>query len=152
MYQPPPYVKAPDPVTLEACKELLRQASERWNLPQGHITSHIRANGAAEARRWLMWKMLELGLKRNQVAWAFGLDLRRVRRREIGGPVSPHGKPGGDKFRKVDLLGHPLPVAAVVVKKERPHYRERFMEALEVLRMVSKESEIAMRWVKRWDG
>lgn len=129
------------------------EASNSWNIPQAHITSHIRANGAADARRWLMGQMLELGLKRGQVAWAFGLNLRRVRRSEIGGPLSPHGKPGGDKFRKVDLLGYPLaPVAVVVVKKERPHYRERFMEALDVLRMAASESEVAMKWVKRWES
>ena len=130
------------------------EASHAWNLPPAHITSHIRANGAQDARRWLMGQMLELGLKRNQVAWAFGLDLRRVRKSEIGGPASPHGRKGGDRFKRFDLLGHPLPVVVVatVAKKKRPHYRERFMEALEVLRMVSKESEVAMRWVKRFEN
>lgn len=153
MYQVPPYTKRPDPATLAECWKLLDEASERWNLPHAHITSHIRAGNAPDARRWLMGKMLELGLKRGQVAWAFGLDLRRVRRREIGGPASAHGKPGGDRFRKVDLLGHPLVIVQPApVKKERPHYRERFMEALEVLRMVSKESEVALRWVKRFEG
>lgn len=152
MYQPPAYVKAPDSETMASCWSLLREASARWNLPMAHITSHIRGNGAAEARRWLMGEMIRLGLNRGQIAWAFGLDRRRVRQSVIGGPLSPHGRPGGDRYRKVDLFGHPLPVVAVVVKKERPHYRERFMEALEVLRMVSKESEIAMRWVKRFES
>jgi hypothetical protein len=95
-----------------------------------------------------MGKMLELGVKRNQLAWCFGLDLRRVRASEIGGKRTAHGKPGGDRFKKVDLLGYPLPVVVVVVKPKRPHYRERFMEALEVLRMVSRDSEIARKWVK----
>jgi hypothetical protein len=152
VYTPSPYTKRPDRDTLAACKALLAEASAAWNVPPAHITSHIRANGAQDARRWLMGQMLELGLKRNQVAWAFGLDLRRVRRSEIGGRCTPHGKPGGDKYRKVDLLGYPLPVAAVVVKPKRPRYRERFMEALEVLRMVSQESEVARRWVNRWES
>lgn len=92
MYKPAPYAKRPDRDTLEKCKGLLIEASERWNVPQAHITSHIRSGSVPEARRWLMGKMLDLGLKRNQVAWAFGLDLRRVRASVIGGPISTHGR------------------------------------------------------------
>lgn len=147
-YQPPPYTKRLDTATLNECRTLLMEASKRWNIPAAHITSHIRANGASDARRWVMGKMLDLGLKRSQVAWAFGVDLRRVRASEIGGKRTAHGKPGGDRFKKVDLLGHPLPSVIVLVKQKRPHYRERFMEALEVLRMVSRESEIARKWVR----
>lgn len=130
------------------------EASNAWDVPPAFITSHIRTKPAVDARVWLMGQMMELGLKRSQIAWAFGRDVRRVRRSEIGGPASPHGKRGGDRFKKYDLLGHPLPVVVVapVVKKKRPHYRERFMEAMEVLRMVSAESEIAMRWVKRFEN
>lgn len=72
------------------------EASNKWNIPPAHITSHIRANGAPDARRWVMREMVDtLGMKRCQVAWAFGVDLRRVRASEIGGKRTGHGKPGG---------------------------------------------------------
>jgi len=118
-FEPAPYTKRPDPETLAECKRLLFEASRAWDIPPCHITSHIRTKPAVEARRWLMAQMFDLGLKRNQVAWAFGLSLRRVRRSEIGGPASPHGKRGGDKFRKVDLLGYPLVVEAAA-PEEKP--------------------------------
>lgn len=96
MYSPAPYVKRPDPVTRRACLNLVMEASNKWNIPPAHITSHIRANGAPDARRWVMREMVDtLGMKRCQVAWAFGVDLRRVRASEIGGKRTGHGKPGG---------------------------------------------------------
>lgn len=132
------------------CWELLEEASKRWDVPMACITSHMREGNIPKARRWLQLEMLALGLKRNQVAWAFGLDVRRVRASEIGGPRTGHGRPGGDRFRKVDLLGHPLPQVADTPK--RKGYRDRFLEALDVLKIAANESEVARKWVSVQGG
>lgn len=151
MYQPAPYAKLPDKVTRTACLQLVRQASAKWNVPPAHITSHMRGNGATAARRWVMLQMLEtLGMKRCQVAWAFAVDLRRVRASEIGGKRVGNGRRGGDKFRRVDLLGFPLETPREP-KRSIP-YRVRFMEAVEILKMASRESEIARKFVRMFDS
>jgi hypothetical protein len=111
VYQPSPYTKRPDPATLKECWRLLEEASNAWGVPMAHITSHIRTGPVANARRWLMTQMLDLGLKRCQIAWAFGRDVRRVRRSEIGGPPSPHGCPGLELPPKKPLVMPPGPEA-----------------------------------------
>ncbi len=152
MYEPAPYVKLREKATRESCFALVMTASERWKIPPAHITSHVRANNAPEARRWVMREMIDtLGLKRCQVAWAFGVDLRRVRASEIGGKRTPHGRPGGDRFRRVDLLGFPLESPAPK-KPPTVSYRERFREAMRILELAARESEVAHKFVRMFEG
>lgn len=64
----------------ERCTILLYQVADKHNIAPVLITAHIKSPLADRARKEVMVRMIEeLGMRRWQVAEAFGRDLRRVR-------------------------------------------------------------------------
>ena len=68
------------------CTELVIAAGKKYDVAPAYIVAHCRMKKACKARMEVMRQMWELGLKRSQIAFAFGRDLRRVRSSVIGGP------------------------------------------------------------------
>ena len=68
------------------CVQLVIAAGEKWKVPPAQIVAHCRCAPVCRARAEVMRAMFALGLKRYQIAAAFGRDLRRVRASVIGGP------------------------------------------------------------------
>lgn len=68
------------------CTELVIAAAKKYDVPPALIVAHCRMKRVCAARIEVMRQMWELGLKRSQIAFAFGRDLRRVRSSIIGGP------------------------------------------------------------------
>ena len=67
------------------CTEMVYYAAKKFDVPAVYIAAHTRHVVADEARKWVMREMIsELGMRRWQVALAFGRDLRRVRRSVLG--------------------------------------------------------------------
>ena len=75
----PPYYKLPPPETRRLCRNIVIEVAKAFNVPPGHITSHIKTQPVEDARQLVMRLMLALGLKRQDIAVAFNRDLRRVR-------------------------------------------------------------------------
>ena len=75
----PPYYKLPPPATRRLCRNIVIEVAKAFRVPPGHITSHIKTQPVEEARQLVMRLMLAIGLKRQDLAVAFGRDLRRVR-------------------------------------------------------------------------
>ena len=67
------------------CRVLVYDAAKSYQIPPVWVTAHIRIPAADKARREVMRSMIvELKLKRWQVAAAFNRDLRRVRKSVLG--------------------------------------------------------------------
>lgn len=75
----PPYYKYPPPEIRALCRQIVIEVSRAMDVPPGYVTSHIRTKRAVKARALVMRLMLAVGLKRADLAVAFGRDLRRVR-------------------------------------------------------------------------
>lgn len=59
--------------------------AKKYNVPPVHVTAHVLSRQADKARMEAMRAMIaELGMKRCEVAQAFGRDLRRVRKSVLG--------------------------------------------------------------------
>ena len=73
------------------CVALVIEAAEKWKVAPALIVAHCRCARVCWARAEVMQAMFRLGLKRYQIAAAFGRDQRRVRASVIGGPPrNPH--------------------------------------------------------------
>jgi hypothetical protein len=73
------------PTLRQRCRDFVMAASERYRVPPAYIVAHTRAGRSDAARTEVMRRMVgELGMRRWQVAEAFGRDLRRVRKSVIG--------------------------------------------------------------------
>ena len=68
------------------CLAIVIAAAEKWQVPPALVVAHCRTGPVVKARLEAMQAMFALGLKRCQIAAAFGRDLRRVRSSVIGGP------------------------------------------------------------------
>ena len=69
----------------QECRDLVYAAAKKYDIPPVYITAHIRIPAADKARKEVMCTMIvDLKLKRWQVAAAFGRDLRRVRKSVLG--------------------------------------------------------------------
>jgi hypothetical protein len=89
------------PATKAKCRELVRQAAVKHQIPPAMIVAHCRFRRADLARREVMRRMhQELGLCRRVIAEAFGRDLRRVRASELAKPCDPL-PPTGTKARSL---------------------------------------------------
>ena len=66
------------------CLEMVIEAARQWQVAPGLVVAHCSCHATYEARRQVMLGMLDLGLKRYEVAFAFGRDLRRVRASVLG--------------------------------------------------------------------
>ena len=75
------------PVTIRT-KRLAKRiaAARKWQVPPALVVARCRTGPVVKARLEAMQAMFALGLKRCQIAAAFGRDLRRVRSSVIGGP------------------------------------------------------------------
>ena len=78
--------KLPPKQIRKKCVSLVLEAAEKWKVPPALIVAHCRCGAVCKARMEVMQAMFELGMKRCQIAAAFGRDLRRVRSSVIGGP------------------------------------------------------------------
>lgn len=67
-------------------KEILLETAKKYDVPAASIVAHvITPVGVNKARKEVQLRMLqELGMKRHEIASAFGRDLRRVRQSVIG--------------------------------------------------------------------
>jgi len=76
------------PITIalrKKCTKLVLEASRKYDVPPVIITSHCKHARASQARREVMAVMIaDYGMRRWQVAEAFGRDVRRVRKSVIG--------------------------------------------------------------------
>jgi chromosomal replication initiation ATPase DnaA len=69
----------------EMCSNVVYAVAAEYRIPPVFVTAHIRTEKAVIARRKVMSIMLtKFGMRRYQVAEAFGRDIRRVRKSVIG--------------------------------------------------------------------
>jgi hypothetical protein len=67
------------------CTSLVYQVAQKHDVAPVLITAHVKSIAADRARREVMVTMItEFGMRRWQVASAFGRDLRRVRKSVLG--------------------------------------------------------------------
>lgn len=84
--------------TMARCWTILREEAERHQVPLPTIVAHFGGKQVDTARKCVMRRFYdELKLKRHEIAYLFGRDLRRVRMSEIGGGLGfmPRSKRGG---------------------------------------------------------
>ena len=73
------------------CVALVIEIAGRHHVPPALVVAHCHRSDACAARAEVMREMFRLGLKRIQIAAAFGRDVRRVRASVIGGePRNPN--------------------------------------------------------------
>ena len=74
-----------DEAVAQRCRDLVAEAAKKYHVPQAYIVAHIRGRQVDAARKDVMRSMLiELKLRRWQVAFVFNRDLRRVRKSVLG--------------------------------------------------------------------
>jgi hypothetical protein len=139
-----PTTKLPPVAVRRRCLRILLRVCTRYWVAPAEVVAHVRDPKIDRARRDVMAAMLDAGLTREQVATAFGRDLRRTRYSSIGGLPSGTNRAKAD-FTRFDLLGNPLAPTDSLPRAKA--YRHRFEDALRVVKMLGPVNRSAAEWL-----